>query len=257
MHSRQPITRRPRRPTIRLRLITRHAATTRHRGTIILAADVTGTGADDLELSRPTGRPTRDRSAQLGDAIIDAATELFLSEGYGATSIESIARQARVSKRTFYARFADKAALFRAVVDAVVARLRPPETEELFEVGPIDQVLLGVALALLDAALNPLALALYRVTLAESGRFADVATATTGERGSAEAVERIAALLAMADPASDASAREFAATQFVHMVIAIPQRRALGLGHAMNEAERREWAKGTVALFLNGWRATL
>jgi AcrR family transcriptional regulator len=235
----------------------RPAATTRRRDTIILAAEVAAIDREEFEPSRPTGRPTRDRSAQLGDAIIDAATELFLADGYGATSIEAVARRARISKRTFYARFPDKAALFRAVVDSVVARLRPPETEQLFEPGPIEQVLFGVAVALLDAALNPLALALYRVTLAESGRFADVAHAATGERGSAEAVERIATVLAMADPSSDVSIREFAASQFLHMVIAIPQRRALGLGHAMSEGERTEWARATVALFLNGWRATL
>jgi hypothetical protein len=39
------------------------------------------------------------------------------------------------------------------------------------------------------------------------------------------------------------------------MVIAVPQRRALGLGPPMSVVERRTWAHDTVALFLTGYRA--
>jgi TetR/AcrR family transcriptional repressor of mexJK operon len=48
--------------------------------------------------------------------MIDAASSLFLRDGYGATSMEQIASEARVSKGTLYARFPDKASLFAAVV---------------------------------------------------------------------------------------------------------------------------------------------
>src|ERR1700739_3142243 len=61
------------------------------------------------------GRPSREEAGQLQIRILDAATELLLSEGYGATSIEAVARRARVSKRTFYHRFMDKPALTCAV----------------------------------------------------------------------------------------------------------------------------------------------
>jgi AcrR family transcriptional regulator len=36
------------------------------------------------------------------DAIVQAATELFLDAGYGAVSMDAIAARARVSKRTVY-----------------------------------------------------------------------------------------------------------------------------------------------------------
>ena len=49
---------------------------------------------------RRGGRPTRAEAAQLGDKILDAATALFLSRGFGATSIEAIAaRLAKTPKR--------------------------------------------------------------------------------------------------------------------------------------------------------------
>jgi hypothetical protein len=53
------------------------------------------------------GRPSREAAALLRDKILDVATALFLRDGYGAVSIEMIARDARISKRTFYQRFSN------------------------------------------------------------------------------------------------------------------------------------------------------
>ena len=71
---------------------------------------------------RRGGRPSHAATALLGEHILDVATELFLAQGYGVTSIEAVAQHARISKRTFYHRFPDKAALFSAVVRRIVAR---------------------------------------------------------------------------------------------------------------------------------------
>jgi TetR/AcrR family transcriptional repressor of mexJK operon len=46
----------------------------------------------------------------------------------------------------------------------------------------------------------------------------------------------------------------FAAQQFLHMVIAGPQRRALGLGTPMTSVEIEAWVGDVVNLFLNGCR---
>jgi hypothetical protein len=48
--------------------------------------------------------------------------------------------------------------------------------------------------------------------------------------------------------------RSFAATQFLHMVVALPQRRTMGLGVPMTPSELEAWADGAVNLFLNGCR---
>ena len=55
-------------------------------------------------------RPThRQRQAQATrDLIADTARRLFAAEGYGATSMETIAREAGVSPRTVYAAFGAK-----------------------------------------------------------------------------------------------------------------------------------------------------
>ena len=46
----------------------------------------------------------------------------------------------------------------------------------------------------------------------------------------------------------------FAATQFLHMVVALPQRRIMGLGVPMTPSELDAWAEDAVNLFLNGCR---
>ena len=92
---------------------------------------------------RSTGRPPKIETARIRDKILDVAAVFFFTEGYGATSIEAIARRARISKRTIYHRFEDKPALFRAVVHRVIERLRPPGAEHLFEGQKIDKFCMG------------------------------------------------------------------------------------------------------------------
>jgi TetR/AcrR family transcriptional repressor of mexJK operon len=205
---------------------------------------------------RRGGRPSREASALLGERILEVATALFLDLGYGETSIELVAKRARLSKRTFYHRFPDKAALFGAVVHRIVDRLRPPDVEGLFVGGSLEEILARLAEAILHAALSPQALALHRVILAEAGRFPELAAVIADRSAGRDAVERIGALLRR-DPSLGSlsvEASRFAATQFLQMVVAWPQRQALGMGVPMTEAELDAWARQTVDLFLHGCR---
>ncbi len=56
--------------------------------------------------------------------IVTAAGRLFLKHGLRGTSMEAIAREARIAKPTLYAYFADKEAVFRALVDRLIAEWR-------------------------------------------------------------------------------------------------------------------------------------
>jgi TetR/AcrR family transcriptional regulator len=56
------------------------------------------------------------------DAILDAATELFARQGLEATSIKSIGAAAGVNPALLYYYFADKTALYRAVIDRIMER---------------------------------------------------------------------------------------------------------------------------------------
>ena len=48
--------------------------------------------------------------------------------------------------------------------------------------------------------------------------------------------------------------RDFAAAQFIFMVMTIPRRRAIGYGTPMTAAELDAWAGNVVRLFLDGYR---
>ena len=53
--------------------------------------------------------------------IIDAAHARFVGDGYGATSIDQIARDAGTSAQTVYAAFGNKAGILRRVLDVAIA----------------------------------------------------------------------------------------------------------------------------------------
>jgi AcrR family transcriptional regulator len=82
--------------------------------------------ADDVN-HRPRLPSLREvQLARTEQRIIDAASELFLADGYVATTLEAVARRAQVGARTVYVRFGTKAALFKRVIDvAIVGDTQP------------------------------------------------------------------------------------------------------------------------------------
>jgi TetR/AcrR family transcriptional regulator, mexJK operon transcriptional repressor len=202
------------------------------------------------------GRPSRAGSLQLRHRILEVATEFFLSEGYGSTTIEAVAARAGISKRTLYHRFEDKAALFAAVVHEIIAQIRPAAGALPVEGASLRDVLRHLAGMILHAALAPRAIALHRLVMAESGRFPDLARAVHGDDSTREATTFIGGLLAQETRDSRPSAVDeaFGAEQFVFMVVTVPQRRAMGYGTPMTDAELALWADQSVDLFLGGFR---
>jgi AcrR family transcriptional regulator len=179
---------------------------------------------------------------------------LFLTRGYGATSIESVARRAGIAKRTFYHRFPDKAALFAAVVHRIIERLRPPAGVPLLEGANLQEKLERLAALILRAALSAQALALHRLMVAQSAEFPELARVMAREGSTEEAVRLIAGLLEREAGAGrlvvdDAN---FAARAFLPMVITQPQRRAMGMGAPMSAEELDAWPRRVVQLFLYG-----
>jgi TetR/AcrR family transcriptional repressor of mexJK operon len=193
------------------------------------------------------GRPTRAAAAAIPGRILDAATALFLSDGYATTSMEAIAGLAGVSKRTLYARFPAKEVVLQAVVERLVEgwlggfHAAPPGPEDLAA------TLTDAGGQILHTALLPEALALHRLLMAEAGRIPQLAE-LLARAGTGIGVSRIAAMLAQARIADPV----WAAEQFLHLLLAGPQRRALGLGVTLTEAELTNWVARCVALFLHG-----
>lgn len=201
------------------------------------------------------GRPSRADALRLNERILAVATELFLTEGYGSTSIEAVAARAGVSKRTFYHRFNDKPALFAAVVHRIIEQIRPPADVPLLEGASLQQILRRLAGLLVRAALSPQAIALHRLVTAESVRFPNLAPAVYGT-WVAQATTLIRDLLAreLRDSRLTEKLRTFAAEAFLLMIVALPQRRIMGLDVPTTTSEIDAWADRAVSLFLDGCR---
>lgn len=201
------------------------------------------------------GRPSRLESARLSDRILDVATALFLGDGFGATSIEAVAKRAGISKRTFYHRFSGKEMLFEAVVRRMIERWTPSFDDALLNAPSLATALRRVAEHMLKVALTPEALALHRMVIAEARRFPELAR-ILHELGAAAGTERVAREFDRRIAAGEMKPIDtrFAAEEFILMVVTGPQRRALGLGAALVEAEFGRWIADTVTLFLDGCR---
>ncbi|HKR90469.1 MAG TPA: TetR/AcrR family transcriptional regulator [Phenylobacterium sp.] len=107
------------------------------------------------------------------DAILDVAYECFVADGYGSTSMSTIAARLGGSKGTLYNYFRSKEELFAAFVRRSCSELRhdidsmPPE-------GDLRGRLVQMARHLLDHLLLPEAIAIYRVVVGEGERFPEL-----------------------------------------------------------------------------------
>ena len=78
--------------------------------------------ADVKGSDRPYSSPLRAQQADVTRrAVIDAARELFIAQGYGATTLDQIAARAGVSKPTVFSAVGNKQTVLSAVRDVAMA----------------------------------------------------------------------------------------------------------------------------------------
>ncbi|MCG8436204.1 MAG: TetR/AcrR family transcriptional regulator [Gammaproteobacteria bacterium] len=113
------------------------------------------------------------RHAAKRDFILNAATELFLREGYGRLTMDRVLAEVGGSKRTLYRHFKKKDELFAAIVakvsDRVLAALEPAPGR-----GDIRETLVTMGIKYLNVLLSPEGLALYRAMVSEAPHFPEL-----------------------------------------------------------------------------------
>ncbi|WP_334185502.1 TetR/AcrR family transcriptional regulator [Novosphingobium sp.] len=108
-------------------------------------------------------------------AIVDAATLVFLEQGYGGTTMSCIAATVGGSKSTLWSYFSSKEALFVAVVDDIIERHSEAQMVELPPDGDITMVLKLFAQSLTNTLTSAPILNLYRLVISEAKRFPHLA----------------------------------------------------------------------------------
>lgn len=86
---------------------------------------------------------------------MDSAVELFTERGYGGTSLDEIAKSARVTKGALYHHFGGKQALFEAAFDAVEAGVVARLAEIANETGSPWEAARASLRAFLEVCLEP------------------------------------------------------------------------------------------------------
>jgi AcrR family transcriptional regulator len=97
------------------------------------------------------GAPPPTKGEHTRRAILDAAIVRFGREGYRATSVADIAREASVGGTVAYAYFPNKEALFLAAADEDAAAVISEGLTELITEGPVSQMCGSVILTILAA----------------------------------------------------------------------------------------------------------
>lgn len=108
------------------------------------------------------------------ELIVAAALKHFLETGYGATSMDSIANEAGVSKQTVYSHFRTKKALFAAVIGDMCRNMGGPSKENPLPDDPADIVLRNFGRKILEVTQIPQAMAVFRVIMAEGAKFPEL-----------------------------------------------------------------------------------
>jgi len=111
-------------------------------------------------------------------AMLEAATELFISKGYEHTSLSDILERSKGSRSTLYEQFGNKEGLLKAMISASLDNIRQAlgDDEDIPELDEDGLVILGMRFML--QVIEPVALGLFRLLVAEGHRLPTVTTFT-------------------------------------------------------------------------------
>ncbi|MDE2403189.1 MAG: TetR/AcrR family transcriptional regulator [Sphingomonadales bacterium] len=169
---------------------------------------------------RGRGRPSRETIELRNQELLEHALDLFLEHGFEATTIEAISGALGMSRRTIYARYADKETLFRAALQLAIDQWIIPvgQLREL-ECDDLEETLLRIARLWVANVRKPSGLRLVRIAYTEVFRRPEVA-ATMLDQTTQVTIGYIAELfrrrLRPGKPVPDAVQ---AATAFINLVI--------------------------------------
>lgn len=180
---------------------------------------------------------------------------MFSAQGFELTTIDAIAASLNMTKRTIYARYKDKAALFEAAVKRAIERwFIPLETLRALDTGELDSTLVAIGRVRLGNNISAEGARLQRIVTAEAFRFPEVyrsydTVTMTVIQFLAEVFEKYRER----EPGDWFGDSELAASAFLSIINA-PARRAILSGQVPKAASLEGYVEKAVGLFLDGLR---
>jgi AcrR family transcriptional regulator len=125
-------------------------------------------GQTELPALRKRGRPTADERRRRETEILTAALAVFLTCGYGASTVDELAAAAQVTKRTLYTYYGDKGGLFAAMVRDLAASVSLDEASDR-------DTLETLAARIVSRVHSDELVGLHQLVIGESARFPELA----------------------------------------------------------------------------------
>jgi AcrR family transcriptional regulator len=197
-------------------------------------------------------RNPRPGSDERRTAIIRTAHAAFLTDGYAATSMSTIAARLGGSKATLYNYFASKEELFVAVVEQKCEQIRAVAEDVKVENDDISSALFKFGMHLLKIVLADESVATFRMVVAESGRFPELGRVFY-EAGRRQGMDSVAGFLAQAIRQGylrDEDRYFMAQTFFDLCVSELHKRRLCNVKPEASKEEIRKIVERGVAIFL-------
>ncbi len=202
----------------------------------------------------PADHPKAKLMARKRAAILDAAQEAFLRDGYEGTTMEGIAAGAGVSIMTLYRHAAGKDDLFAAVI---ARACHPADQAERARIDDsrqtsLEDMLVFVGLMFQERLASPTTTALFRAVMAETIRYPHlVDLAYDGLIGTHE--DALDAFLSQRVEAAtlDAGRRRQLSAAFLNRLVGLDNFRVLLGLEGASDAERLDRAKAATADLLS------
>ncbi|WP_163507511.1 TetR/AcrR family transcriptional regulator [Fodinicola acaciae] len=204
-------------------------------------------------------RDTDRRSSVKHEAILRAATRIFLRDGYARASVAAIATGAGVGKETLYKHFASKEGLFLAAVDharAAAGLGADGGAGLIVDTGDVTADLPATGERLVRALLAPEVAALHRLTIAEHGHHPQLQRYwRDGDDTQVHLDDAMADYFATCDRRGDLAVPDpaLAASHFTTLLAAHARVRSLYGSQPLTDDEIRTIAKDTAELFLRAY----
>ena len=206
---------------------------------------MTATPLGIAAVTAPTGK---------AQSILAAAQRTFLASGFGAVSMDAIAREAGASKATLYAYFSSKEDLFGAVVARESERYARGFSAGELDPADVEASLTAIAERFLRLLLKPDVIAINRIIIGEVARF-PVLAEIFWQAGPERVRVQLEGFFRRAAEAGtlDIADTRLAAGQFTSLVRGeIHLQRLLGLAEA-DDAALAAAAKNAVRTFLRAF----
>lgn len=201
---------------------------------------------------RAQGRPSAADAAALPQHLLDAALQVFIESGYARASMDAIARAAGTSRKTLYARYANKAEVLAAVVGRLLDSALTPHQVQAAQSPSHDprELLLQIARELASLSSAPQVAGLNRLILAEAQQVPVLARlfADLYERAIDSVSAALSALCGEGHLPGLDDVR-LTATLFIEMSASVPRLRAM-LGQPLSSAQIEHQAQAAVDLLL-------